>query len=128
MNGRLVSKLLQTLGETDSSLNMSWHCSHSLRDLTHTLRQFRAKCPPAKFVWFGSTGLRTVAILRLSVNGDFPVYVTVFATGRFAAYVSPEPLTHWPRVDLCLGRQELVDAKVMRRSGEDLGGVDELDF
>jgi hypothetical protein len=42
-------------------------------------------------VWFGSTGLRTLAILRLSVNGDFPVYATVFAISHFVA-VSIAPL------------------------------------
>jgi hypothetical protein len=36
----------------------------------------------------GSTGLRTLAILRLSVNGDFPVYDRVFASGHFLYSVS----------------------------------------
>src|SRR5215469_3689452 len=33
-----------------------------------------------------------------------------------------------PYVGLCLGRQELVDANLIRRPGEDLGWLDELDF
>jgi len=38
------------------------------------------------------------------------------------------PCTTCPYVGLCLGRQELVDASLSRRQGEDLGWLDELDF
>jgi hypothetical protein len=38
------------------------------------------------------------------------------------------PCTTCPYVGLCLGRQELVDASLIRRPGEDLGWLDELDF
>jgi hypothetical protein len=85
MNGRLVSKLLQTLGENPQVIEhvVAWF-SFSVEVSTYLPNAYG----------FGSTGLRTVAILRLSVNGDFPVYGTAFATGHFAAYVSPRPLHH----------------------------------
>jgi hypothetical protein len=38
------------------------------------------------------------------------------------------PCITCPYVGLCLGRQELVDASLIRRPGEDLGWLDELDF
>src|SRR4029077_320407 len=38
------------------------------------------------------------------------------------------PCLTFPYVGLCLGRQELVDASLIRRPGEDLGWLDELDF
>jgi hypothetical protein len=38
------------------------------------------------------------------------------------------PCITCPYVGLCLGRQELVDASLLRRPGEDLGWLDELDF
>jgi hypothetical protein len=38
------------------------------------------------------------------------------------------PCTTCPYVGLCLGRQELVDAALVRRPGEDLGWLDELTF
>jgi len=36
--------------------------------------------------------------------------------------------TSCPYVGLCLGRKELVDARLIRRPGEDLGWLDEFDF
>jgi hypothetical protein len=38
------------------------------------------------------------------------------------------PCTTCPYVGLCLARQELVDASLIRRPGEDLGWLDELDY
>ena len=38
------------------------------------------------------------------------------------------PCTSCPYVGLCLGRQELVDASLVRRPGEDLGWLDELKY
>jgi CRISPR/Cas system-associated exonuclease Cas4 (RecB family) len=38
------------------------------------------------------------------------------------------PCTSCPYVGLCLGQQELVDATLLRRSGDNLGWLDELDF
>ena len=38
------------------------------------------------------------------------------------------PCTTCPYVGLCLGRQELVDASLVRRPGEDLGWLDELTY
>jgi hypothetical protein len=38
------------------------------------------------------------------------------------------PCTSCAYVGLCLGRQELVDASLVRRPGEDLGWLNELDF
>ena len=38
------------------------------------------------------------------------------------------PCTSCPYVGLCLGQQELVDATLVRRSGDNLGWLDELDF
>ena len=38
------------------------------------------------------------------------------------------PCITCPYVGLCLGRQDLVDASLIRRPGEDLGWLDELDF
>jgi hypothetical protein len=38
------------------------------------------------------------------------------------------PCTSCPYVGLCLGQQQLVDATLVRRSGDNLGWLDELDF
>ena len=38
------------------------------------------------------------------------------------------PCTSCPYVGLCLGQQKLVDATLVRRSGDNLGWLDELDF
>ena len=38
------------------------------------------------------------------------------------------PCTSCPYVGLCLGRQDLVDASLVRRRGEDLGWLDELTY
>lgn len=38
------------------------------------------------------------------------------------------PCTSCPYIGLCLGQQELVDATLVRRSGDNLGWLDELDF
>jgi CRISPR/Cas system-associated exonuclease Cas4 (RecB family) len=38
------------------------------------------------------------------------------------------PCTSCPYVGLCLGQQELVDATLVRRPGDNLGWLDELDF
>ena len=38
------------------------------------------------------------------------------------------PCINCPYVGLCLGRQELVDASLIRRPGEDLGLFDELTY
>jgi len=38
------------------------------------------------------------------------------------------PCTSCPYVGLCLGQQQLVDATLLRRSGDNLGWLDELDF
>jgi CRISPR/Cas system-associated exonuclease Cas4 (RecB family) len=38
------------------------------------------------------------------------------------------PCTSCPYVGLCLGQQELVDANLVRRPGDNLGWLDELDF
>jgi PD-(D/E)XK nuclease superfamily protein len=38
------------------------------------------------------------------------------------------PCTSCPYLGLCLGQQELVDATLIRRSGDNLGWLDELDF
>ncbi len=38
------------------------------------------------------------------------------------------PCTSCPYVGLCLGRQELVEKSVIRRPGEDLGWLDELNY
>jgi hypothetical protein len=87
MNGRPVSKLLQTLGESPQVIE-------------HVVALFSFSVEVSTYLpnacGFGSTGLRTVAILRPPVNGDFPVYVTVFATGHFAGVCFPESLRHPP--------------------------------
>ena len=38
------------------------------------------------------------------------------------------PCTSCPYVGLCLGQQDLVDATLVRRQGDNLGWLDELDF
>jgi hypothetical protein len=38
------------------------------------------------------------------------------------------PCTSCPYVGLCLGQQNLVDATLLRRSGDNLGWLDEVDF
>jgi hypothetical protein len=38
------------------------------------------------------------------------------------------PCTSCPYVGLCLGQQELIDATLIRHSGDNLGWLDELDF
>jgi hypothetical protein len=42
--------------------------------------------------------------------------------------ISSEPCTSCPYMGLCLGQQQLVDATLVRRSGEDLGLFDELTY
>jgi hypothetical protein len=38
------------------------------------------------------------------------------------------PCTACPYVGLCMGQQDLVDATLVRRKGDNLGWLDELDF
>jgi len=59
--------------------------------------------------------------IRRIESADFPAHSGV----RFPQ----NPCSSCPYVGLCLGRQEIIDAAVVRRPGaEDLGWIDELNY